>query len=239
MSCFWNLSAQLAVTPPIFSYWCTLSLSGYFIIAIFVILLVVKMGVEIDDMLIVKQLREGRESAFHAIFKKYFSVLTIFAYKIVKDEDLARDIVQTVFTRIYEQRDTLEIKVSLKSFLYQSVRNRSLNELKSIQIKQRHHDIILQHSAGDIDDGDNLMEEAETENRIVGAVGALPAQCKRIFEMSRFEGLSNAEIAEMLSLSKRTVETQISKALKTLREQLADLLPVIALIVWHLFVLRK
>jgi RNA polymerase sigma-70 factor (ECF subfamily) len=186
------------------------------------------MGEESEDILIVRQLREGREAAFHALFKKYFGALTIFSNKIVKDEDVARDIVQGVFTRIYEQRSTLEIQVSLKAFLYQSVRNRSLNELKSRQIKQRHHDIILQQSSGDIATDDSLIEEAEMEDRIVEAIGALPNQCKRIFEMSRFDGLSNSEIADTLSLSKRTVETQISKALKTLRSQLADLLPAVA-----------
>lgn len=90
---------------------------------------------ENDDFLVMQQLKAGKESAFHTLFKKYFSVLTLYAYKILKDEDAARDVVQSVFTKVYEQRDTLEIRVSIKSFLYQSVRNRSLNELKSIQIK--------------------------------------------------------------------------------------------------------
>lgn len=64
---------------------------------------------ENDDFLVMQQLKAGKESAFHTLFKKYFSVLTLYAYKILKDEDAARDVVQSVFTKVYEQRDTLEI----------------------------------------------------------------------------------------------------------------------------------
>lgn len=184
-----------------------------------------------EDFLFIEQLKEGKETAFHALFKKYFGPLTLFAYKIVKDEDEARDIVQTLFSKIYEQRMELNIKVSLKSFLYQSVRNRALNEIKSKQIKNRHHEMILVGSSESNHETDNLIQEAELEIRIVQAVALLPAQCKRIFEMSRVEGLSNTEIAESLQLSKRTVETQISKALKALREQLADYMPLYVLFV--------
>lgn len=180
---------------------------------------------ENEDFLMMQQLKEGKESAFHTLFKKYFSVLTLFAYKILKDEDAARDVVQSVFTKVYEQRQTLEIRVSIKSFLYQSVRNRALNELKSQQIKKRHHDNIFVHSSELGDDGDSFMEEAELEMKVVQAISNLPGQCRRIFEMSRMEGMSNAEIAEDLNLSKRTVETQISKALKNLRLQLQEYFP--------------
>lgn len=187
---------------------------------------------ENDDFLVMQQLKAGKESAFHTLFKKYFSVLTLYAYKILKDEDAARDVVQSVFTKVYEQRDTLEIRVSIKSFLYQSVRNRSLNELKSIQIKKRHHDNIYAHSSELGDDGDSFMEEAELEIKIVQAIGRLPGQCRKIFEMSRMEGMTNSEIAEDLQLSKRTVETQISKALKSLRGQLQEFFPALLFILF-------
>lgn len=190
------------------------------------------MVLENDDFLMMKQLKEGKESAFHTLFKKYFSVLTLYAYKILKDEDVARDVVQAVFTKVYEQRETLEIRVSIKSFLYQSVRNRSLNELKSIQIKKRHHDIIFVNGTELGDDGDSFMEAAELEIKIAQAIGRLPSQCRKIFEMSRMEGMTNSEIAEDLQLSKRTVETQISKALKSLRSQLQDFLPALLFIIF-------
>ena len=77
------------------------------------------------------------------------------------------------------------------------------------------------------DDGDAFMEEAELEMKIVQAIGQLPGQCRKIFEMSRMEGMTNSEIADDLNLSKRTVETQISKALKTLRIHLQEFLPSI------------
>ncbi len=185
------------------------------------------MMVKTDDFLLIQQLKEGKEVAFHTLFKKYFSVLTLFSYKILKDEDAARDVVQSVFAKFYEQRESLDIRLSLKSFLYQSVKNKSLNELKSQQIKNRHHENIFAHSSELDDDGDTFMEESELEMMIVQAVGQLPGQCRKIFEMSRMEGMTNSEIAEDLNLSKRTVETQISKALKSLRIHLEEFLPLL------------
>lgn len=173
------------------------------------------------EKLLLKQLQDGLEKAYHALFMQYSTALTLFAVKILKDEALAMDVVQNVFLKLFEERESLQIHTSLRSFLFQSVRNRCLNELKSGQIKARHHQQMSFSTADFTPEIQLQMEAAELESSMAKVVSELPVQCKRIFEMSRLEGKSNAEIAEELHLSKRTVETQISKALKQLRQKLA------------------
>jgi RNA polymerase sigma-70 factor (family 1) len=167
----------------------------------------------------IKGLRSGRESAYEQLFKDFYKPLTVFANSFVKDLETGKEIVQDLFVHLYEKRKTLAITTSLKSYLYQSVRNRCLNHLKHQQVQKMHHDQMKP----ELDFSDNLedkIRETELEHMVSKVVDQLPPKCKRIFIMSRVTGLSNGEIAEQLELSKRTVETQISNALKVLREKL-------------------
>ena len=154
------------------------------------------------------------------LFKEYFRPLSVYAKRYVQDLDQAQDIVQEVFVRFYEQRGRLVVHSSLKALLYQSVRNRCLDQLRSEQTHQGHHEQILHLNKGSEVDAADFMEQVEMEERIYRAIASLPEQCQVIFRMSRFEGKRNQEIAEELNLSKRTVETQISNALKRLRKDI-------------------
>jgi len=167
----------------------------------------------------IKGLRSGRDSAYEELFKEFYKPLTVFANSYVKDLETGKEIVQDLFVHLYEKRRTLVISTSLKSYLYQSVRNRCLNHLKHQQVQKMHHDQMKP----ELDSTDNLedkIRENELEHMVSKVVDQLPPRCKRIFIMSRVTGLSNGEIAEQLEISKRTVETQISNALKVLREKL-------------------
>lgn len=171
---------------------------------------------------ILEGLRSGKEQAYKDLFYTYFEPLTYFANKYLKDMDLSKDLVQGVFTQIYEKREDLKISSSLKSYLFQSVANRSVNQLKSDKIHLRHHEDI-KHRSEDSYQEDQL-ETLELEAKINRIVNGLPTQCQNIFKLSRFEHKSNQEIADQLGISKRTVETQISKALKVLRQSLSVLI---------------
>ena len=167
----------------------------------------------------VKGLRSGRENAYEQLFKDFYKPLTVFAYNYVRDLETGKEIVQDLFVHLYEKRRTLVINTSIKSYLYQSVRNRCLNHLKHQEVKKMHHEQMKP----ELDFSDNLedkIRENELEHMVSKVVDQLQPQCKRIFTMSRVSGLSNGEIAEKLKISKRTVETQISNALKVLREKL-------------------
>ncbi len=163
-------------------------------------------------------IRNGDISAFEKIFNIYYPVLCIYAKKIVGDLDEARDIVQDVFVKVYNDRDNLAIDTSIKSYLYKAVHNASLNRIKQIKIHRHHHEYI-KNQAPFSEDHDTMIK-AELEEKIWQIIQSLPDKCRKIFEMNRFEGKKNKEIAETLGISIRTVETQISKALKILREHL-------------------
>jgi len=169
----------------------------------------------------VRELRAGHESTYAQLFHEYYRPLTIFAYTFVKDLDTAREQVQDLFVYLYENRLTLVITTSLKSYLYQAVRNRCLNHLKRNKSNKLH----LEKIARDLNTTESLEElihKNELEYRIFQIIEGLAPKCREVFTMSRVQGLKNQEIAAHLDLSVRTVETHISNALKTLREKLQE-----------------
>jgi len=176
----------------------------------------------LQDLVVIKQLKSGNENAFKQLFDENYVRLVNLSFKIVEDIDDARECSQSVFVRLFENRETLEIRSNLKAYLNRSVINASIN-LKNKKSKIISMDIskldLLNNS-----EFKNLMEEAESEAKIWETINGLPEQCRRIFLMSRFEDTSNGEIASKLKISKRTVETQISKALKILRNNLLTIL---------------
>ncbi len=168
---------------------------------------------------LLRGMERGEEAAFRSLFDLYYQRLVTFAFRFTGDLDSARSVVQDVFVMLYDKRDTIRIHTSLKSHLFQSVRNRSLNLVKHEKMKREHH----ARMALDMDEGvmpDDSLEMVELKMSIAQIVNELPGQCQKIFRMSRQDGTPNQEIADKLSISKRTVETQISKALKRIREDL-------------------
>ncbi|MFY0688380.1 MAG: RNA polymerase sigma-70 factor [Cyclobacteriaceae bacterium] len=166
-----------------------------------------------EDRAIIGGLKKGNELAYQQLFNEYYSLLISYAMKFVKTPDLARDVVQEVFIRLYDKRSNINISTSLKSYLIKSVYHQCLLSLKNDQT-------FMVPNEADLTIDQDLLEQAEAETLIWAAIDELPEQCRRIFIMNRFEGLSNQKIADRLSISKRTVETQISKALKILRGKL-------------------
>ena len=172
-----------------------------------------------EDIQLINRIKTGDEDSFKQLFETWYALLVAFANKYVLNLELARDIVQELFVHLYENRRNLIITASLKSYLFQSVQNRCLNHLKSHQLHEAHHKKLTESMDHSIHLEDQVLE-TEMEHVIFQNVNKLPDQCKRIFLLSRMEGKRNMEIAEELRISKRTVETQISKALKILREAL-------------------
>lgn len=180
-----------------------------------------------------EQLWTGGEAAFEKLFERYYTRLVVFAIKYVNDEDTAREMVQDVFVAFYEKRNSLHVHTSIKSHLYQSVRNRCLNHIKREKIVRGHHDQIQLANQNDEAFFDKTVETTEFENSVFNLIKALPEKCRQIFEMSRFEGVKNDDIAAQLNISKRTVETQISKALRFLRDNWPDSLTPVLWLILH------
>ncbi len=189
----------------------------------------------LSDEELIQGLQNGSEAAFESIFKGYYAMLCNFAYSFLDDKDEAEEVVQSTFLSIWEKHDSIDIKVSLKSYLYRAVHNSCLNKIKHSKVKKAHSDYKMSsNNVFDNDASENLISK-ELEHQIEVAINALPPKCAMVFKLSRFENLSYAEIAEQMDISVKTVENQMIKALRVLRVELKDYLPAL---IWLLF-LRK
>ncbi len=171
------------------------------------------------------RIRNGDGKAFDNMFDTYYKGLSVFANKYVKDIDVAEDIVQELFIKIWKNREQLNVNISLKSYLFQSVYNSCLNHLKHLKIRDNYKKHVSRNDTDELHH-DTLVEE-ELNLRIYNSIESLPEKCKIIFKLSRFEGLKYKEIAEKRNISIKTVKVQIGKALKTLRHDLQDYLPLL------------
>lgn len=172
-------------------------------------------------------LRTGDITAFEMLFRTYYQPLCNYAYTFVQNRDEAEEIVQSTFLSVWEKRENLEIRTAVKPYLYAMVRNACLNVLKHEKIKQQHAAVELAVAEKSVESVTRTVMASELETRIYEAMEKLPQQCRLIFKLSRFEELKYSEIAEQLDLSVKTVENQMGKALKIMREQLKDYLPLL------------
>jgi len=166
---------------------------------------------------------------FETLFREHFTGLSFFARKYTGDLDSAKEIVHSVFIRIWENRSEFDWENPAKSYLFTSVYNRSLNYLRDNKKFISHeeaslHNLVVEESVF----SDDLVT-AELESRIKSALQRLPEKCREVFELSRFENRKYSEIADHLNISVKTVETQMSKALQILKEELKDYLMIIIL----------
>jgi len=175
-------------------------------------------------------LKQGDLTVYEMYFRTYYQPLCQYAYTFVNDKDEAEEIVQNTFLSLWEKKQAIEIRTSLKSYLYSMVRNACLNVIKHEKIKLRHAQEQLATGELATDSVADNMLGNELEVRIQAAVQKLPEQCRLIFKLSRFEELKYAEIATQLNLSIKTVENQMGKALRMMREELKDYMPLILLI---------
>lgn len=158
------------------------------------------------------------DSDFKTLYFNYYNVANNVAYYILKDKDAAEDIVQDVFIKLWEKRAKLSEVDNKKAYVAQMARNAALDSIRSSgRVETEPLNLELKQVPAEDQLSNNNQDEIK--NRIEMAVGLLSPKCRLIFSLSRFEGLTNDEIAEYLDLSKRTVETQISQALKQFRTE--------------------
>lgn len=178
----------------------------------------------------IETLTLGDITAFEMLFRTYYQPLCHYAYTFLQDKGDSEEIVQSTFLMVWEKRDTLAIRTSVKPYLYAMVRNACLNVLKHKKIKQRHASEEIAMADRSHDAVTHMVASNELEHRIKVAMEELPEQCRMVFKLSRFEELKYAEIAEQLNISIKTVENHMGKALRIMREQLRDYLPLIIVI---------
>ena len=176
---------------------------------------------------LVKEIKEGNEHSFKLLFTTLWNPLLNFTFRIVKDVQIAENILQDIFAHLWQNRQNLDEEGNLKSYLYTSAKNKALNHLKR-------PDTYFEST----DDNEYLLNDEvtervineELETAIDKAIDSLPEKCKMIFKMNKNDKLTYKEIADILNISQKTVETQMSRALKKLRIMLAHLAKVIIFI---------
>jgi len=173
----------------------------------------------------------GNKAAFERFFKTYYQSLLRYAYVLLRDEVMAEEMVQQVFYKLWEKRTKLEIRTSVKAFLYKAVYHECLNYLKHEKHKRAYEQYCL--AMKEEEKTSDPMALTELQTRLHKAISELPEQCRNIFYLNRIEELKYREIAEELYLSIKTVEAQISKALKILRKKLSDYLPLLTSLFFH------
>lgn len=166
------------------------------------------------------------QSQFDELYQMHFSFLCNFAQQYVEDSGTAQDICQKVFISLWEKRDQIDPKLSIKGYLFTAVKNRCLNYLRD---HKRYRSKILDIDCGDIELSfeEDHFAEIELQAQIEKALNSLSPKCRQVFEMSRFQGMRYREIAEQLDLSPKTVEAHITKAIKSLRKQLQHFISII------------
>ncbi len=185
-------------------------------------------SMELNDTHFIELLTKRDENAFEEIFKRHFKNLQSYAITIVGDEQMAEEMVQNVFFKLWDRSDRLTIQAPLAAYLYRAVYNESCNYLKHQKVKQTYFN-YSKHSMSDIssEKASKKVLVAELEQRIKKALNELPEQCRTVFQLSRFEELKYQQIADKLNISIKTVEAQMGKALKLMRIKLVDYLPLI------------
>ncbi len=171
----------------------------------------------------------AKKEEFEALFKSLFKPLCGFSMKYIGDLEEAKGVVQDVFMAVWMKFEELPLDMNMRSYLYTAVRNKSLNHIRDNRKQVMLESVPEQKSA----DGNDLLEARELACEIELAINALPERCRQVFEMSRFEEMKYFEIAQKMNISVKTVEAQMSKALRLLREHLAPFLPLL------LFLLRQ
>jgi RNA polymerase sigma-70 factor, ECF subfamily len=185
---------------------------------------------QLTDSELIEQIRKGDSRSFEQVFHLYAENLVRYATTILKDLDEAEDIVQQLFVSIWDKKNIPNITGSLKSYLYRSVYNSSLNKLKQSKVKESYAVNMAYVSDGLTLSTNAVAEQNELAKAIQKAIDDLPEQCRLVFTMSREEQLKYQEIAEKLGISIKTVENQMGKALKHMRNRLKEFMVILTLL---------
>lgn len=171
----------------------------------------------LNDDVLLKLIKKGNELAFAQLFERYWESLLDNALKVLNDKELAEDVVQEVLTDFWKKSHSIDVK-NIAGYLHQSAKFKAIDQIRKRKVTLENLDYVAAFV------GKNSTEELQNQKDLTDlldtCVNEMPTQCQRVFRMSRYDDLSNKEIAERLDISVRTVENHIAHALKLLRPKL-------------------
>ena len=165
-------------------------------------------------------LNKGDHQAYEQLYQRYFRLLYIYAYKKLRDEEQAKDILQEFFAELWDKRKTTVFSTNISGYFFSAINNRIINYFSRESVKSKYIESFSGFLTSENATTDHLVREKQLMELIEAEIQALPSKMRQVFEMSRKLHLSNKEIADQLDISERTVETQISNALFRLRTKL-------------------
>ncbi len=166
--------------------------------------------------------REDDRRAFNHLYEQYASKLYRAAYQRLRDREVARELVQEIFTNLWLRRADLCIEKSLDRYLYRSLKYEVMNHFRAVAVRERYASQYRHSTSGRDEATLHLLSFNELSTRMEKEISKLPEKCRAVFELSRHQGYSTVEIAEALRISHKTVEAHVGKALKMLRTGLRD-----------------
>jgi RNA polymerase sigma-70 factor (ECF subfamily) len=183
---------------------------------------------EANDLSNVRSEVQADEQVFEKLFVDWYGPLHAYACSVLRDGASAGEVVQAVFSRLWERREQLKVQTSMKAYLYGCVYHECVSWMRREKRRRDYRSGVMARlgstAEGSPENAFDRVEAGELEQRFQRALDELPEQCRAIFQLSRFSGLKYREIADQLGISVKTVEAQMSKALKLLRQRLADYL---------------
>ncbi|MFO7923632.1 MAG: RNA polymerase sigma-70 factor [Bacteroidales bacterium] len=172
-------------------------------------------------------IKKGDKNAFGLLYKRFYDGLCRSAYRFTGKPEIAEEIVQDIFMKLWEGRKKTEIHGSMHTYLFSAVRNGSVNYLKRLILERKFNAKTARQFQNKVnylqvsqDDGSSLLIAEELEKSLNEALGLLPPRCREIFLLNRKEGLKHHEIAEKLGISQNTVQRQVSIAIEKLSVRL-------------------
>jgi RNA polymerase sigma-70 factor (ECF subfamily) len=178
----------------------------------------------LDSSELLDRLRRGDDAAFDEIFRTWYAPLVRLAERFVGTQAVAEELVQDVMLEMWRRRELLAEEGSPQAYLYRSTRNRALNHLRHARVEQRAAPKLADPGSREAPAPAQVVAQ-ELDSAVRSAIDGLPDRCRQVFQLSRVHGLKYSEIATTLGISVKTVEAQMGRALRELRERLAEWLP--------------
>lgn len=187
------------------------------------------------DFKYIKRIKKGDLAAYEELFTKYYQLLCSYATKYVKDINISEEIVQELFYTIWKNKKDLKITTSVKSYLFKAVQNNCLLIINKKNVENKYTDFVKYNLKYSLEDTLHTVNYNEVNDIINSTLDSLPENCREIFKLSRYEGLKYKDIAQKLSISVKTVEANIGKALKSFRYSLKDYMSIFLIIYYCIF----
>jgi RNA polymerase sigma-70 factor (family 1) len=177
-------------------------------------------GTGVDITLLLQELKQGKESAFNTLYHMHSKQILSNIRKLVKNNEVSKELLQDLYLKVWERRDTIDVEKSFKSFLYTIAKHMVYNHLQRISLDKKARESLLQNAVESYSHTEEELDFRETNKLFRRAVETLPAQCRQVFTLSKLEGKTHLEISSELGISIKTVNNHMVKANKEVRAYL-------------------